>query len=35
MTNCISGMANAQINKWPMICIAGSVDASLEGKGGF
>lgn len=35
MTNCISGMAEAMINKRPMICIAGSSDASLEGKGGF
>lgn len=35
MTNCISGMANAMVNKWPMICIAGASDAQLEGKGGF
>lgn len=35
MTNCISGMANAMVNKWPMICIAGASDASLEGRGGF
>jgi 2-hydroxyacyl-CoA lyase 1 len=35
MTNCISGMAEALINKRPMICIAGASDASLEGKGGF
>ena len=31
MTNCISGMANAQVNKWPMICIGGASDSSLEG----
>ena len=27
MTNCISGMAEAMINKRPMICIAGASDA--------
>lgn len=27
MTNCISGMANAMVNKWPMVCIAGANDA--------
>ena len=35
MTNCISGMANAHVNKWPMICIGGASDATLEGQGGF
>jgi 2-hydroxyacyl-CoA lyase 1 len=35
MTNCISGMANAMVNKWPMIVIAGASDASLDGKGAF
>ncbi len=35
MTNCISGMAEAMINKRPMICLGGASDASLEGKGGF
>lgn len=35
MTNCISGMAEAMINKRPMVCIAGASDAQLEGKGGF
>ena len=35
MTNCISGMAEALVNKRPMICIAGASDASLEGRGGF
>lgn len=35
MTNCISGMAEAQVNKRPMICISGASDASMEGKGGF
>jgi 2-hydroxyacyl-CoA lyase 1 len=35
MTNCISGMANALVNKWPMVVISGASDASLEGKGGF
>ena len=35
MTNCISGMAEAMINKRPMLVIAGASDASLEGRGGF
>lgn len=35
VTNCISGMANALVNKWPMICIGGNSDATLEGKGAF
>ena len=35
MTNCISGMAEAVVNKRPMICIGGASDASMEGKGGF
>mmetsp|Transcript_19264 Transcript_19264/g.18401 ORF Transcript_19264/g.18401 Transcript_19264/m.18401 type:complete len:121 (+) Transcript_19264:242-604(+) len=35
MTNIISGMANAMVNKWPMICIAGAPDSSLDGKGSF
>lgn len=35
MTNCISGMAEALVNKRPMICIGGASDASMEGKGGF
>ena len=35
MTNCISGMANALTNKWPMICLGGASDSSLEGQGGF
>lgn len=35
MTNCISGMAEAMVNKRPMIVIAGASDASLEGRGGF
>lgn len=35
MTNCISALANAQVNKWPMILISGASDASMEGKGGF
>ena len=35
MTNCISGMAEALVNKRPMLCIAGASDASMEGKGGF
>ena len=26
MTNCISGLANAWSNKWPMILISGNVD---------
>ena len=28
-------MANALVNKWPMICLAGSPDATLEGRGAF
>jgi 2-hydroxyacyl-CoA lyase 1 len=35
MTNAISGMAEALVNKRPMICIGGASDASMEGKGGF
>lgn len=35
MTNCISGMANALTNKWPMVCLGGASDSSLEGQGGF
>lgn len=35
MTNAISGMANAMVNKWPMIVLGGATDASLEGKGAF
>jgi 2-hydroxyacyl-CoA lyase 1 len=35
MTNCISGMANALINKWPMICLGGAPDSTLEGQGAF
>lgn len=35
MTNAISGMANAMVNKWPMIVLGGATDANLEGKGAF
>ena len=35
MTNCISGMVEAMVNKRPLLVIAGSSDASLEGRGGF
>lgn len=35
MTNCISGMAEAKINKRPMICIGGASDLSLHGMGAF
>ena len=35
MTNLISGMANAMVNKWPMVAIAGAPDASYDGKGSF
>ena len=35
MTNCISGMANALVNKWPMIVLGGAPDSTLEGQGGF
>ena len=35
MTNTISGMAEALVNKRPMIVIAGAPDTLTEGKGGF
>ena len=35
MTNCISGMANAQVNKWPLVVLSGASDTTLEGAGGF
>ena len=35
MTNCISGMANALVNKWPMVCVGGACDSILEGQGAF
>jgi len=35
MTNCISAMANAIVNKQPMIVIGGASEASLDGKGAF
>ena len=35
MTNGISGLAEAYINKRPMILIGGASDASMEGKGAF
>lgn len=35
MTNCISAMANAMVNKWPMVVVCGASDASLDGKGAF
>ena len=35
MTNCITAMANALVNKWPMICIGGASDSALDGKGAF
>jgi 2-hydroxyacyl-CoA lyase 1 len=35
MTNTISGMAEAMVNKRPMIVIAGASDAVLEGRGAF
>ena len=35
MTNTISGMAEALINKRPMIVLGGASDSSLEGQGGF
>jgi len=31
MTNCISGMANALVNKWPMICLGGAAESTFEG----
>lgn len=35
MTNTISGMAEALVNKRPMIVIAGAPDTLTEGKGAF
>lgn len=35
MTNCISGLANAWANKWPMILIGGAHDTNQDGTGGF
>jgi 2-hydroxyacyl-CoA lyase 1 len=35
MTNCISGLANAWANKWPMILIGGAHDLNQDGAGGF
>jgi len=35
MTNCISGLANAWSNKWPMILIGGAHDLDQDGAGGF
>jgi 2-hydroxyacyl-CoA lyase 1 len=35
MTNCISGMGEALINKRPMIVLSGASDASLLGRGAF
>ena len=35
MTNCISGLANAWTNKWPMILIGGAHDLDQDGAGGF
>jgi 2-hydroxyacyl-CoA lyase 1 len=35
MTNCISGLANAWSNKWPMILIGGAHDSNQDGMGGF
>lgn len=35
MTNTISGMAEAMVNKRPMIVIAGAPDTDSEGKGAF
>ena len=35
MTNCISGLANALINCWPMILVGGSSDLSQKETGAF
>jgi thiamine pyrophosphate-dependent acetolactate synthase large subunit-like protein len=35
MTNCISGIANAWVNGWPMICIAGAADLNQSEKMAF
>ena len=35
MTNTISGMAEAMVNKRPMIVIGGACDSTLEGRGAF
>ncbi|CAB3234048.1 unnamed protein product [Arctia plantaginis] len=35
LLHCIGGMANAQVNCWPLIVIAGSCPQDHEGIGGF
>jgi 2-hydroxyacyl-CoA lyase 1 len=35
MMNCISGLANAMVNKWPMILVGGANDTYHDGKGAF
>lgn len=35
LIHALSGMANAQVNGWPMIVIGGSCDRDQEGLGGF
>jgi len=35
MTNCVSGLANALTNCWPMILIAGSSDLNQKEMGAF
>lgn len=35
MTNCVSGLANAFVNCWPMILIGGSSDLGQKEMGAF
>lgn len=35
MTNCVSGLANALTNCWPMILIGGSSDLNQKETGAF
>jgi 2-hydroxyacyl-CoA lyase 1 len=35
MTNCISGLLNAQSNCWPMILVGGSSNLDQSEMGGF
>ena len=35
MMNCISGLANAMVNKWPMVLVGGANDTYHDGKGAF
>ena len=35
MMNCITGLANAMVNKWPMVLVGGANDTYHDGKGAF